>query len=327
MLKFIDLHCDTLMHGAIHGDGFNLLENDTTSIDFARMKKGGSLAQFFAVFLPTEEMYLKYAGKVIDDDLYIEALVSKLYDELEKNKEIIGYAGNYEDMIKNEKRGRMSAIITIEDGRSVGGKLEKIKEYYNKGVRLISLTWNFENCFGYPNSDDAGIMEKGLKPFGKDAVEYMNDLGMVIDVSHLSDGGFYDVAEISKKPFVASHSNSREISPHRRNLTDQMIRLLGERGGVAGINFAPHFLQPDTITDDSTIELMVTHLNHMVNVGGEDLVALGSDFDGIEGNLEVDSIHKMPLIFEALKKSGWKDYQIEKFAYKNAMRVIRETMK
>lgn len=326
-MKFIDLHCDTLMHTVGREEPLSLLKNHQTSIDFERMKEGGSLAQFFAVFLPTEEMFLENIGEVIDDDLYINTLVDTLKREVGENSTMIALAHNHEEILKNEKEGRMSAILTIEDGRSVHGSLDKLRLYYDIGIRLISLTWNFENCFGYPNSDDRNIMEKGLKEFGGEAVEYMNQLGMIVDVSHLSDGGFFDVAKISKKPFVASHSNVRAISPHKRNLTDQMIRILGEKGGVAGINFAPHFLQPDTSTDRSTIELMVRHLNHMKNVGGEDVVALGSDFDGILGDLEVDSINKVPMIFDALRRDGWSQGQIEKLAYKNTLRVIKEAMK
>jgi len=326
-MKFIDLHCDTLMHTVGREEPLSLLKNHQTSIDFERMKEGGSLAQFFAVFLPTEEMFLENVGEVMDDDLYINTLVDTLKREIGNNGDLIALAYTHEDVLKNEREGRMSAILTIEDGRSVHGSLDKLRSYYEMGIRLISLTWNFENCFGYPNSDDRNIMEMGLKAFGREAVEYMNQLGMIVDVSHLSDGGFFDVAKISKKPFVASHSNSRDISPHKRNLTDQMIRILGEKGGVAGINFAPHFLQPDTSTDRSTIELMVRHLNHMKNIGGEDVVALGSDFDGILGDLEVDSINKVPMIFDALRRDGWSTGQIEKFAYKNTLRVMKEAMK
>src|SRR5699024_2775635 len=160
----------------------------------------------------------------------------------------------------------------------------------------------------------------GLKTFGKDAIEYMNHLGMIIDVSHLSDGGFYDVAKISKKPFIASHSNSRTLSPHQRNMTDEMIKILAEKGGVMGLNFAPQFLNEDISIRDSKIELMVKHLNYMKNIGGEDVIALGSDFDGIGGNLELDSSDKMYLLFDALRVDGWSERLIEKLAYKNALR-------
>lgn len=219
----------------------------------------------------------------------------------------------------------MSALLTIEDGRSAKS-IDKIKEYYDLGIRLIGLTWNFENCMGYPTSDDKDIMKKGLKKFGFEAVEYMNEIGMIVDVSHLSDAGFYDVAKISKKPFVASHSNARELSPHRRNLTDEMIKIIANKGGVAGLNFAPAFLNNDITNRDSKIELMVKHLDYIKNIGGEDILALGSDLDGVEGNLEVNSTDKMPNLFEALRKDKWSEDLIEKFAYKNTLRVIKDTL-
>src|SRR5699024_7042079 len=113
-----------------------------------------------------------------------------------------------------------------------GTSLRRLHEFYDAGVRLITLTWNYENAAGYPNSRDSSVMRKGLKPFGKVLIEEMNDLGMIIDVSHLSDGGFWDVARRSKKPFIASHSNARAVTSHPRNLTDEMIRAIAEKGGV-----------------------------------------------------------------------------------------------
>lgn len=133
-------------------------------------------------------------------------------------------------------------MLTVEDGRMVNGSFDRLEQLAKTGVRAIALTWNFENCFGAPNSRDPKIMSKGLSAFGKEAIEAMNELGILVDVSHLSDGGFYDVAKISKKPFVATHSDCRALAAHPRNLTDDMIRLLAQKGGVSGINFAPAFL-------------------------------------------------------------------------------------
>jgi len=169
-------------------------------------------------------------------------------------------------------------------------------------------------------------MSRGLKDFGKEAVEYMNDLGMIIDVSHLSDGGFMDVANISKKPFIASHSNCRSLCSHQRNLTDEMIKVLAEKGGVAGLNFGPEFLNENIECKDSTVELMLKHVNRMVDIGGIECVALGSDFDGIGGNIEVSGVDKMQLIFDRLAREGYSRTQIEKIAYQNAMQVIREIL-
>lgn len=321
-MKYIDFHCDTLLK-IIDEEGQSLYSNTVASVDFKRLKKAEAMAQFFAIFLIDEDII----GKKFDsDDDYIKKLAKILKDEVAKNNDIISMAYNAEDLIKNYASGKVSAFLTIEDGRSVDGKLEKLDEYYDLGIRLLTLTWNYENCFGYPNSKDPDIMNKGLKPFGKEAVEYMNHIGMIIDVSHLSDGGFYDVAKISKKPFIASHSNSRELSPHPRNLTDDMIKILAQKGGVMGLNFAPQFLNEDISLKDSKVELMVKHLNHIKNVGGEDVLALGSDFDGIGGNLEIDSSDKMYLLFDALKEYGWSERLIEKLAYKNAIRVIGDIL-
>lgn len=322
-MNYIDFHCDTLLKIGNEENRQSLYSNDRTSVDFNRLKKSGAMAQFFAIFLIDEERINKHFGS---DDKYINKLAKILKDEVAKNDNIISMAYSAEDLLKNHGSGKVSAFLTIEDGRSVDGKLEKLDEYYNLGVRLMTLTWNYENCFGYPNSKDPVIMNKGLKTFGKDAIEYMNHLGMIIDVSHLSDGGFYDVAKISKKPFIASHSNSRTLSPHQRNMTDEMIKILAEKGGVMGLNFAPQFLNEDISIRDSKIELMVKHLNYMKNIGGEDVIALGSDFDGIGGNLELDSSDKMYLLFDALRVDGWSERLIEKLAYKNALRFIKDTL-
>lgn len=329
-MKYIDLHCDTLMKiiNALYKgkEEQTLASNTIASVDFKRLRGSNALAQFFAIFLPPEKIFKEMGMEPIPDDEYINLAAKLLKSSVEENSDIIKMAYSYDDILKNESENKMSAMLTIEDGRSVDGNLEKLDMYYDLGIRLITLTWNYENSIGYPNSKDPEVMKRGLKSFGRETVEYMNEIGIIVDVSHLSDGGFYDVAKISKKPFVASHSNARELSPHPRNLTDDMIRILGEKGGVAGLNFCSNFLNEDIEAEDSTIELMVRHLNYMKNVGGEDVIALGSDLDGITSNVEIDSSDKMPLLFHALKKSGWSDDLIEKVAYKNVLRVIKDTL-
>jgi membrane dipeptidase len=167
-------------------------------------------------------------------------------------------------------------------------------------------------------------MQKGLKAFGKDAVAVMNDIGIIIDVSHLSDGGFWDVVYLTKRPFVASHSNCRAIAPHRRNLSDEMIRALANKGGVMGLNFYGPFLNADASGKESRIIEMLRHIKHMINVGGSELPAIGTDFDGMDGSFEIGDCSKMQLLFEAMEGEGFTIGQIEKVAYKNAERVIKE---
>lgn len=324
-MKYIDLHCDTLM-GAFFAKKTDLGRMEKASIDLERLKKGDCMAQFFAIFLPSLTMREKMDSKLPDDETYIRELHTIFCNTLEKYPEDISFAGNATQLAENHRAGKVSAFLTIEDGRSVNGDMANLERYYNMGVRLISLTWNHANCFGFPNSTDPEIMGRGLTEFGKDAVVRMNELGMLVDVSHLSDGGFWDVAEISRKPFVASHSNCRALGAHQRNLTDEMIRALADRGGVAGINFASQFLTKDVNYHVSRISDLVAHACHLKNKGGIECVALGTDFDGISCELEVTGPDQMYLLFDAMKKAGFTEGEIEKIAYQNAQRVIADVL-
>jgi len=343
-MKFIDLHSDTLMKLARKDAIGDLYENPNTSVSFKKMIEGGQMAQFFAVFLAEPEYFKKENIYYDSPDEYVEGRIKYFKEQVEKYSNIVAFAKNYEDLVENDKAGKLSAFLTLEEGAPVDGSLEKLEYFYDEGVRLITLTWNFENCFGFPNSFDPEIMSKGLKPFGIEAIQRMEELGMLVDVSHLSDAGFYDCAKILKKPFIASHSNARELTEHPRNLTDDMIKVMANSGGVSGLNFCPVFLDREQVNvsdnwvnidgDDrknlivySRVSDMIKHLNHMKNKGGEDFVALGSDLDGIGGELEVNEAKDFELLFDALRKDGWSENQIEKLAYKNAKRVIREVLK
>jgi membrane dipeptidase len=324
-MRFIDMHCDTLMVSFIkHLD--EIYDIPEAMLDVKRMGEAGALAQFFAVFMPPPGAE-KSMGRdePVDDTVYIEHCIAAFNATMERHSGCIVPASSGSDIEKNRDAGKMSAFLTFEDGRPIAGRLENLDLYYRRGFRLISLTWNGENCFGFPNSPDRELMSRGLTPFGKDAVRRMNELGMVVDVSHLSDGGFYDVAAISQKPFVASHSNCRALSPHPRNLTDDMIRTLAERGGVAGLNFAPEFLNSGG-GNESTAERISAHARHYIKVGGGDCVALGSDFDGIKGNLEIGRVEAMSLLFDRFSRDGLSDDLLEKIAWKNALRTLKDIM-
>lgn len=327
-MQFIDMHCDSLMQLLIRdAQKAELYDSKVTSVDFKRMKEGGQLAQFFAVFMIPQGAWEMVGMQPMSDEDYIQTLRNYLIQNVEKHSDIIGLAHNVNEIEANKAAGKMSAVLTMEDGRAVDGKLDNLKRFYDMGFRAISLTWNAPNCFGAPNSKDPEIMKKGLTGFGKEAVNYMQELGILVDVSHLSDGGFYDVADICKKPFVATHSNCRAIGPHQRNLTDDMIRILGNAGGVSGINFGPEFLNSDIECKDSTAKMMAKHARHMADVGGIEVVALGSDFDGIEGNLEVSDCSKLDKLERALSKEGFSQDAIEKIFYKNVLRVMKDSVK
>lgn len=324
MLPFIDMHCDTL-RACLRGerDIFSLPE---MMLDIERMAAAGQAAQFFAVFFRPEGETAPGGTPLPGDDALFEMHRDLLLESVRVHADCFALAHGAEDIERNSAEGKISAILTLEDGRAVRGELERIKWFYERDVRVITLTWNGENCFGSPNSADARVMGRGLTDFGAQAVEYMNELGMLVDVSHLSDGGFWDVARISKKPFAATHSNCRALAPHTRNLTDEMIRALANRGGVAGLNYFPPFLSPDPEERCSRVEDMCRHVLHMLMVGGEDCIALGSDFDGIYGELEIASPADVPGLFAALEKAGLTARQLEKFACGNVLRVLRESL-
>ena len=327
-MEFIDMHCDSLaILLSADPQNANLYHSNATTVDIERMKRGGQLAQFFAVFLPPPEAYEMLGISPLPDAEYISTLRGYLLKNVDEHPELIRMAFNGEDLLENQKQGKMSAFLTMEDGRAAEGKLENLKQFYDMGFRAMSLTWNMPNCFGAPNSPDPKIMKEGLTDFGKEAVSYMQELGMLVDVSHLSEGGFYDVAHICKKPFVATHSNSRTLCPHPRNLTDEQIRVLSDAGGVTGLNFGPEFLNEDIECKDSTVEMMVRHIRHITDVGGIECVGIGSDFDGITGNLEVNDCSKLNLLEAGLRKDGFTTQEIEKVFYKNVYRVIIDAMK
>lgn len=322
MLPYIDMHCDTL--GVCLRGGRDIFELNDTMLDVKRMMQAGQAAQFFAVFFrPVGEMLPNGRPMPPDDELF-EMHCALLLGSIAAHSESLALARSAADIVQNCADGKVSAMLTLENGRAVRGELERIKWFYERGVRTITLTWNEKNCFGSPNSADAQVMNAGLTAFGAQAVEYMNELGMLIDVSHLSDGGFWDVSRISRRPFAATHSNCRALSSHPRNLTDEMIRVLADSGGVAGLNFFPPFLSPTPNAQRSRVEDMCRHVLHMLKTGGEDCIALGSDFDGIHGELEIGSPSDMHLLFGALRDAGLSTRQLEKFAYGNVLRVMRE---
>ena len=319
-MNLIDMHCDTL--GKFEWEpGRHLRENDFC-IDLMKMKKAGSLAQFFACFI--------YAKKFQDGDMWEQSYEAALKmiavgkKEFADNADMIVLATNYDEIMANKAAGKMSALLTVEEGGVLNGKMEHLEELHRQGVRLITLTWNWENCIGFPNSPDAELMKKGLKPFGFEVVERMNELGMIIDVSHLSDGGFWDVLQTSKKPFVASHSNARALCGHQRNLTDDMIRAMAEKGGVAGVNFYPCFVHSSA---KITAENLADHVEYMYKKGGEDFVAMGTDFDGFgDGESTITHIGQMDEVYAAIKKRGFSDRQMDKIWSGNILRVIKEQM-
>lgn len=320
-MKVVDMHCDTineLWKAEKEGKKLSLLDN-SLHIDLKKMQQGDYLLQNFAMFvlLGREEDPLVNVLEMID--VYERAMA--------ENSALIAPVYRYADIEENARQGKMSALLTIEEGATVKGNIYVLRNLYRLGVRMLTLTWNFENEIGYPNNTDQMLPppgSRGLKKQGIEIVREMNDLGMIVDVSHLGDEGFWDVVKYSTKPFVASHSNARALCGHKRNLTDDMIRALADKGGVTGINFLGEFLSE---SGRSTAEDMVRHMKHIVNVGGISCLGLGTDFDGIDGELEISGADKMQLLAEEMERQGFRQAEIEAVFHKNVLNLYREVLK
>ena len=308
-MQVIDLHCDTILH-LIDQPQLKLQKNNL-SVDLQKLKAGHGVAQFFALYID-----LAKHPKALQRCL---SMLDVFYGEMAANPGEIALAQNYQEMEVLQQAGKIAAFLTIEEGGALEGRLDNLRNFYRLGVRLLTLTWNYPNEIGYPNCAEK-YREQGLTEFGQQVIVEMNKLGMIIDVSHLSDQGFYDVANLSTKPFVASHSNARAVQDHSRNMTDEMIKLLAQKGGVMGINFCGAFLGGSKV---SKVDDMVAHIEHIYQVGGIDVLALGTDFDGIEDTLEIGNMNEMHKLFEALSKKGFTSSEIEKIAYQNTSRLIQ----
>lgn len=317
--KALDLHCDTLMKVAKSG---NLDENPKSHVSLRGLQEGGVALQCFADFVPTG-MFPKGFRKTLSGMMFY-SYYKKYQKMMAYHSDVLFPVLKAADIDRAGVDGKIGVLLTIEDGGVMGDKLENVQKYYDMGVRLVTLTWNHPNYIGHPNSKDPEMMAKGLTDFGREVVREMERLGMVIDVSHVSDGVFWDVAEMATKPFLASHSNSRSICGHTRNMTDEMIIKLAEKGGVMGLNIGPEFLKEGST--DSKVEDMVRHILHIREIAGSDVIALGSDFDGIHGNMEIAGPQDWPKLEKALLEAGLTEEELDKMWLKNAERVLRAVL-
>lgn len=307
----IDLHCDTIMQLLDHPDSGDLYRN-TWKIDIEKLQKAHSKVQDFALFINL--------GKTNDPYGRYEEMRNLCTTQIHLYGEHIQHVLSYQDVKSVYESGKIGALMSIEEGGVLGGDLDKLKQAYQDGVRLITLTWNYPNGLGEPH---CGEQHKKLTPKGIEFVEAMQDLGIIVDCSHLNDAGTEQLGDILDTPFVASHSNAREVTAHTRNLPDNLIKLIANKGGVIGLNFAQSFLGTSSV---SRIDDIVKHGLYLINKGGEDVVALGTDFDGIKPNTEIKDASEMYRLYDAFKEAGLSVEQCEKLFWKNADRLLKEIL-
>lgn len=318
----IDTHCDTLKsllqdfpnpptpHRASLGE-----RSDTGHIDIPRLIEGGVRCQVFAVSAertPNPARPLRTALRMLD----------VFYAECATNVATITPVVDVEGIQRAHREGRIAALLSIEGGEPLAGDLGVLRMLHRLGIRMIGLTWYYRNALA------DGLWEcrtkGGLTRFGVDVVAEMVRLGMILDVSHLTDAGFWDLLDVTDSPVIASHSNARAVCASPRNLTDEQITALAERGGVVGLNFSSRHVKEGR----ATVQDLVDHVDHIVELVGADYVGLGSDFDGTRTppvGLEDASRH--PNFTRELVARGYSDAEITKILGANHLRVFTTVLR
>ncbi len=307
-MKIFDAHCDTL---SVLVNNNASITNSCGMIRSDMLDSYEGYIQTFAAWLSPDCSNPLRQALILADKFFAEAQAGGFT--------VIEDRLSLQRVVSQCDKG---AILSIENGNALCGSCEVLNMLYRVGFRAITLTWNGSNELGFGAVDSVA---GGLTDFGKSVVKRMNELGMVIDVSHLSEKGFWDVEKLSTKPFMASHSNAAALCNHPRNLNDAQIKAVIEKRGVIGINLYPLFL---TGTDKADISDVIRHIEHILSLGGEDSLGIGTDFDGISctpsGLEDVSCLYK---IFDEMAKLGYGDSLIQKISYQNFVRLFSQCLK
>ncbi len=306
-----DAHCDTMQK--ITDLGGDLRENNY-HLDLKRIHNlQNNYIQIFAAFINKKQ-------DTLPPFLRAEQIIKRYFDEIDRNNDLIEHCTRTEQIKNVINMGKTASLISIEGGEAIEGSIKKLNQFYNAGVRIMTLCWNYSNeiCDGIDEERGAG-----LTGFGKSVVLEMNRLGMLIDVSHISERGFWDVVETSKSPIAATHSNAKAIMPHRRNLDDEQIKAIISCGGCIGINFYSDFISDGKCS----VKHLLNHIEHILALGGEDSVGLGSDFDGMDSlPCEIMGVEDMYKIFEEMQRIGYSDFLINKISSGNFLKLIEKIL-
>ncbi len=243
-------------------------------------------------------------------------LIDCYFAEIKKNSDKISHCISVSEINDILNQNKIATLLSIEGGEALEGSLENLDYFYNKGARAMTLTWNYDNEISGSIGETNAM---GLTDFGKEVVSRMNDFGMLIDVSHISHKGFWDVLENTKKPIAATHSNAYSLKNHKRNLNDEQIKAIIKNDGFIGINFYSEFL-----TDDiCTIEDIIRHIEYILALGGENNIGFGSDFDGMDSlPKEIAGIKDIYKIPDRLLRLGYSEKLVEKITHKNFLRLF-----
>ncbi len=265
--------------------------------------------QIFAAFIDRNEDILPPFDRCNE-------LIDCYHKEINKNTDKISHCTDYSDISTAINQNKVAAILSIEGGDALAGKIENLDYFYKRGARVLTLTWNYDNEISGSIGETDSM---GLTKFGKEVVAKMNQIGMLIDVSHISHTGFWDVIEATKKPIAATHSNAYSLRNHKRNLTDEQIMAIIKNNGFIGINLYSEFL-----TDkDCSVADVIRHIEYILSLGGENNIGFGTDFDGMDDlPKDIRGIADISKIPDELLRLGYPDKLIDKITYKNFLRLF-----
>lgn len=316
----IDAHIDVLYHLTRTGSTSDLSQRRSSGhFDFIRAQEGGLDASFFAIFV-SNRFNTQPHGPFNE----AQRLIKMLNRIVTANPKLAEFAYSPEDVLRLSNAGKHAVIMSLENGTPIGNDLTRLRQFYQQGIRYITLCHNQDNQI-CDSSYDRRHTHRGLSAFGKQVVAEMNRLGMIIDVSHVSDQAFWQVLQLSQSPVIASHSSLRKFRSFGRNLSDEMLLALKQNGGVVCINFGSMFLSDDYRRRKQTLQDMIKHIDYAVKLIGVDHVGLGSDFDGVdEVPRGLEDVSDYPKITEALLQLGYSEEDIIKINGGNLLRVWRE---
>ena len=308
-LKLFDLHCDTL-YRALEENG-SIINNDY-HLSVLRGNQYKSWAQCFAVWIPDE---CRKANAVA----LFKRAKKKFDEEINRNSDMICQCKTADEIKNTTEKNKCAAILTVEGGAVLAGDLANL-DYLNEcGVKMMTLTWN-DHC--EVGGGSLAVEPNGLTEFGRNVVKRMTELSIAIDISHASDNLFFDVANAVTAPFVASHSNSRSVCQHRRNLTNEQIDIIKSRGGLVGLNFARDFLKNDS--SKASAYDIIKHADYFLSHGGEKAVCIGTDFDGTDMPDEISGIESMESLYELFLRHNYSENLVEDIFFNNAFNFFEK---
>ena len=310
----IDLHCDTLTDWKYTSTGNpDTLDDPKRVLSLSSIPADVHWSQFFAVFIPDEER----GQKAID---YFEFNRASFERQMKQFADRVAPCRNADDMEAAWAAGKTAAFLTVENGSVFAGDLSRVKTVADQGVRAVTLVWNGENEIGSGHTTDHGLSE-----FGKQVIPEMEKQNIIIDVSHLNDHGFADLLEVARKPFMATHSNTRALCSHKRNLTDDMIREMVRRDCLIGLNYFVKFLEDEG--NVPSLDVIYRHVMHFAELGAMHNLALGSDFDGAVLPECLSNPTKVTEFYEYLLSRGVSEEDADGIFYKNAQKFFHDNLR